>query len=186
MFVFKIVLWLIGVVMSLLLIVPLVLIILTFAETDFKVFAPVGIVGAVGLVLGLIGFGIAMAVVRVLTKDFVVPIMYLHGCTVTEGWRYFGSLFWLHPGTFILFLLILIVINMVIGMLTVLLIIATCCLAACILIIPYIGTVALLPVYVWRRAYSALLLAQFGPEFNVFADVSPQVAEGVSESGQNF
>ena len=48
--------------------------------------------------------------------------------------------------------------------------VATCCLGACLLIIPFVGTVALLPVPVFFRAYSLEYMAQFGPEYRVFKD----------------
>lgn len=186
LFLFYIVLGLVGLAVTLLLVVPLILTIATFTESDFRLLAPPAVFLSVGLVLGLIGLIIAMTVVGVLTKDFVVPIMYVQGCSVTEGWKRFWPLCRSHPGTFMLFILILIVINIAITLLVMLLIVMTCCVAACILIIPYIGTVALLPVLVWRRAYSALLLAQFGREYDVFAAPALQ-AEVVGEPlEQNF
>jgi hypothetical protein len=54
-------------------------------------------------------------------------------------------------------------------------ILVTCCCAACIFVIPYIGTVAMLPLFVFRRAYSAYYLQQYGDEFDVFA---PEQVEG--------
>ena len=46
-------------------------------------------------------------------------------------------------------------------------IIATCCIAGCLMAIPYIGAVLLLPVFVFRRAYSLYYMQQYGPEFDV-------------------
>jgi hypothetical protein len=53
-------------------------------------------------------------------------------------------------------------------------ILVTCCCAACIFVIPYIGTVAMLPLFVFRRAYSAYYLQQYGDEFDVFAEAEPE------------
>jgi hypothetical protein len=36
------------------------------------------------------------------------------------------------------------------------------------MIIPFLGTVLLLPVHVFRRAYSLHYLAQYGEEYDVF------------------
>ena len=47
-------------------------------------------------------------------------------------------------------------------------VLCTCCIAGCFLAIPYIGTVLLLPVLVFTRAYSLHFLAQFGPDYDVF------------------
>jgi hypothetical protein len=37
------------------------------------------------------------------------------------------------------------------------------------MIIPYIGTVLLLPVAVFKRSYSIYYLAQYGPPYDVFS-----------------
>jgi hypothetical protein len=57
-------------------------------------------------------------------------------------------------------------------------VIATCCILGCFLIIPYLGTVLLLPVLILKRAYSLYYLAQYGPEFDCFTPppVSAQTA----------
>ena len=175
LFLFRIVLGLFGVIASLLFIVPLIFIFISFAKKDFKVFAAAGVVPAILLILAFIVLAIVLAIVKMLTKDFVVPVMYIQNCTVTEGWKRFWALCKANMGTFVLFLLFLFVINIAISVMMVLLVVFTCCCAACIMAIPYIGTVALLPLLVWRRAYSALFLAQFGPEFNIFS-VEPQPA----------
>jgi len=45
----------------------------------------------------------------------------------------------------------------------------TCCIAGCLFALPYLGTVFLLPILVFERAYSLHYLAQFGPDYDVFA-----------------
>ena len=113
--------------------------------------------------------GLTIGTVKTLTIDFVVPVMYISGCTVTEGWRVVWQLCKANLGKFFLFLLFLFVVNIAIGMIIFLAVIFTCCCAACILAIPYLGTVLMLPILVWRRAYSALYFAQFGLQFDVFS-----------------
>jgi hypothetical protein len=76
-------------------------------------------------------------------------------------------------GNFILYFLFQIVLTIVIGMMLLVVVVATCCIAGCFLAIPYLGTVLLLPVHVFNRAYSLSYLAQFGPQFNVFPPESP-------------
>jgi hypothetical protein len=46
---------------------------------------------------------------------------------------------------------------------------ATCCIVA----IPYVGTVILLPVFVLLRSFSLLFLRQFGPEYDVWTTSMP-------------
>ncbi|HSA94906.1 MAG TPA: hypothetical protein VLJ16_02560, partial [Acidobacteriota bacterium] len=45
----------------------------------------------------------------------------------------------------------------------------TCCVGWFLLIIPYIGTVITLPFWYLLRAFSLEFLAQFGPDYDVFA-----------------
>jgi hypothetical protein len=48
-----------------------------------------------------------------------------------------------------------------------LLVVITCCIAGCLMAIPYVGAVVVLPVTVFFRAYSLEYLAQFGPEYRL-------------------
>jgi len=57
---------------------------------------------------------------------------------------------------------------MAIGAIIMALACATCCCAACIFAIPYIGTVALLPIFVFKRSYSLYYFAQYGGQYDVF------------------
>lgn len=169
LFLFKVVLWLIGMMVSLIFTVPIFFLLLPMIRSDFAILAIAQIMPIIILGIGLIIFGISIGIVNILTKDFVVPIMYISGRGVMDGWLIFWRLCSANFGKFTLFLLFLLVVGMGIGMLVFFAMLITCCCAACILAIPYVGTVAMLPILVWRRAYSALFLAQFGPEFDVFA-----------------
>src|SRR5580693_2467655 len=123
--------------------------------------------------LALIAFGVAFVIVVKLTRDFVVPIMFLRGGTCREGWRELLGVLAGRLHLLIVYLLFQIVLSLTAGILVIVLVIATCCIAGCLLIIPYIGTVALLPVLVFQRAYSAYYLAQLGPRFDVFQTALP-------------
>lgn len=125
---------------------------------------------AVLVVIGLLWvlFGLGLVVVAKLTKDFVVPIMWLRGCDWRAGWSEFGTLLKARPGAFVLYLLFHLLLTLVMGILVIGLILMTCCIAGCLLAIPYLGTVLFLPVLVFFRSFSVCFLAQFGPEYNVF------------------
>lgn len=127
-----------------------------------------GILGIIGTVFVLIAFGIGFALIGKFTKDFVVPIMFLRGIGWRKAWGEFWRLLAGHIGHFILYILFQIVLALAIGMGLVLIILATCCIAGCFLAIPYLGTVLLLPLLVFSRAYSLHYLAQFGREYDVF------------------
>jgi len=49
-----------------------------------------------------------------------------------------------------------------------------CCVTCCTALIPYVGTVMLLPVLVYVRCFTLDCLAQFGPEYDAWTvDVPP-------------
>jgi hypothetical protein len=112
--------------------------------------------------------GLGFAVVGKLTRDLVVPIMFLRGGTTREAWSDLLGLFAGSSHLLILYLLFQIVLAFAIGVLVLGAVIATCCIAGCLLILPYLGTVLLLPVLVFQRAYALYYLAQLGPQYDLF------------------
>ena len=132
-----------------------------------------GIVSIPGIViLGLTIFAllIFLFLVKKFTFDFVVPIMFLRMVSCTAGWREFMTILSANKLRFILYLLFQIVIKIVIGvMIGIGFCIGIClCCVSCLLLVPYIGTVILLPVHVFTRSYSLYYLQQYGPQFGVF------------------
>jgi hypothetical protein len=134
-----------------------------------------GVMLAVGLGLGFILLVLGFALVHKLLVDFVVPIMYLRGGRCLAAWREFLGLLRGNFWRFVLYLLFFMVLNMAIGVLVLLAILVTCCIAGCLMMLPFLGTVVLLPVLIFKRAYPLYFLAQFGPQFDVFppAPVAP-------------
>ena len=61
---------------------------------------------------------------------------------------------------------------------------ALCLVTCCIVLIPYVGTVILLPAWVLYRIYSVEFLAQFHPDFDVFTGV-PAVTDETELIGEN-
>jgi len=110
-------------------------------------------------------FGIVMAVIGALLRDFVVPVMYLRNVKALYAWRIFRyevarGYFW----NFVLFYLMGFLLGLAIGIMAAIATCVTCCIAA----LPYIGTVILLPLFVFIRCYPLYFLRQFGPEWDVF------------------
>jgi hypothetical protein len=132
-----------------------------------------GVLGAIALGLALAAVGIVFGVIAKFTTDFAVPIMFLRGCKCMEGWKELIGLLSANVGRFILYLLFQIVLAMAVGAIVLIVVIATCCLAGCLLAIPYLGTVVLLPILIFDRSYSLYYLAQYGREFNVFPALAP-------------
>ena len=130
------------------------------------------------LIGGLIALGVVVLPIGLLfsvfiksTLDFVVPIMYLHRITCTQAWGRFWKLLKNNIGKFLLYFLFQIVIGMAIGAITLAAMALTCCCAACIMAIPYLGTVLMLPLLVFMRSYSLCYLRQYGSDYDVFPAV---------------
>jgi len=166
LFWFRLVLNLIGWVVTLPLVVVIAVLVIGMVKADAA--NAVAIVASAGALLLIIALALLLFVIRKLTMDFVVPIMFLHRKKCLEGWGVLRGLFRGNVGNFILYLLFQIVLGMVIGTLVVLAVLVTCCIAGCLMALPYLGTVLLLPILVFSRAYSLYYLAQFGREFDVF------------------
>ena len=112
------------------------------------------------IVLGLVGK---------FTDDFVVPIMYARTAGCVEAWRVLLDVMGFNKARFFLYVLFQLAIGLVIGVLVIASVCLTCCCAGCLFAIPYLGTVALLPIHVFTRSSSLNYLSQYGAEFNVIA-----------------
>jgi hypothetical protein len=166
LFWFRLVLGLIGAVLTLPLLVTIAVMILRMilhGEPDVS-----GIVTAAGLALAFFVLAIVFVIIRKFTVDFVVPIMFLRRRKCWAAWKEFYSLLSAHPGQFALYILFQIVLSMAIGVIVFGAIIITCCIAGCLMVLPYLGTVLLLPVLIFKRAYPLYYLAQYGPQYDVF------------------
>jgi len=113
-----------------------------------------------GLLLLLVGA--AFWIVAGLTTDFVVPIMFRSGGRCLHGWGVLLGLLAGNLGRFILYFLFQIILTLAIAVLVLTAVVVTCCIFGCLAVIPYLGTVLLLPVFVFRRCYSVCYLAQYG------------------------
>jgi hypothetical protein len=166
LFLFRIVIGFIGLLIgSLLFLIGASVVI--FSNTTFG-FNIVSVTSLVIAALLFVGAVIVLLLVKKFTMDFVVPIMFLRTSNCVTGWRELLELLSLNKARFLLYVLFQIVIAITIGAIVIATVCLTCCCAGCILAIPYIGTVLLLPILIFERSYSLYYLQQFGPEFNVF------------------
>jgi hypothetical protein len=136
----------------------------------------VGILCLIGLAMIFILLIIVFGLINLFTRDFVVPIMFRQEKRCVESWAIFRRMLAANAGQFTLYVLFQIVLSMGIASVLVAVVLLTFCIAGCLLAIPYLGTVLLLPVLVFRRAYSLHYLAQYGPEYNVFPAPTYSVA----------
>ena len=120
---------------------------------------------------------LVLVLIGALLKDFVVPVMYLRGVRALAAW----GILWRevlpgHVGKIVLFYLMRIVLGLGIAVVA---IVATC-FTCCLTIIPYLGTVILLPIFVFMRSYSVYFLQQFGPGWQFFPAVDGRLPEDVA------
>ncbi|MBI2442107.1 MAG: hypothetical protein HYV35_12145 [Lentisphaerae bacterium] len=119
------------------------------------------------IVLGglfLISYCLISVGLLALLNDFIVPLMLLRECRVMTAWAELFELFKAQAGRFVLYLLFRFVLALVISAVA----IAACCLLCCTVLIPYVGTVILLPIHVFWRSYSSHFLEQFGDAYRLF------------------
>jgi len=122
-------------------------------------------------VLILIAFGIVAAWISILLEGFVVPIMYKFDLSATEAWRYFLPWLKTRPWPFVLYGLFVLALAFCFVVFFGFACVLTCCLVA----LPYIGTVILLPIWVTYRLFSIEFLAQFDPGFDLFIPVEAEM-----------
>jgi hypothetical protein len=171
LFRFRVVLGLVGMVLFLPLVVVMAVdIIRMVLQSEINLPA---IMICAALTLVLIVLSIVFGLIHKFTVDFVVPLLYLRGGTCMAAWREFWRLLAAHPGKFTIYILFQIVLGMAIGALIVAVCVGTCCIGCCLAALPFIGTVFLLPVFVFKRAYPLYYLAQYGSQYDVFPRPTP-------------
>ncbi len=121
----------------------------------------------VGLAL-VAGVSVAFVFFWAPVLHFMGPIMYRRRCRALDGCRAAIGLVTGRPGPVLLFVLFNVVIGLALALVTCLLTCATCCVAA----IPYVGTVIILPLHVFWMSFLLLFVRQFGPEYDVWANVT--------------
>lgn len=122
---------------------------------------------ALMILLGVAWF--LLVVLFSLVSRFMVPVMYRQRCGAVDAFRAVWSLLLANLGAFILFALFYIVLFIAAALIGCIAGCVTCCIA----IIPYIGTVILLPVVMVLFAFPLCFLRQFGDAYDVWAVVRP-------------
>jgi hypothetical protein len=167
LFLFRVVIGLIGFVVIGL---PLVFAVLTIISLHQIGFAAAMVSGLVVAGLAVVGAAILFTLIAKFTTDFVVPIMLLNTSSCVAGWKQCLAVISCNKARMVLYILFQIVISMVISFIamTICLIGCCCCCASVLLLVPYVGTVILLPLIAFKRAYSLFYLRQFGAQFDAF------------------
>jgi hypothetical protein len=109
-----------------------------------------------------------------LMNGFVVPLMYRYDEGSRAAWQRFWPLLTRHAGHFLAYGVFYIVLWIVTGIALVIAGVGTCCIGLVLMVIPYIGSVVLLPVHITARGLGPEFLAQFGEEWTVFPPLEPE------------
>ena len=128
-----------------------------------------GVLAGISWFLMMLAGALVFLLIHKLTADFVVPIMYCRRLRCWAGWAVCWDLLMANFGRMLVYLLFQIVLGFAIAFIVLAAVLVTCCCAGCLLALPYLGTVLLLPVLVFKRSYSIHYLAQYGPGYDVFA-----------------
>ncbi len=133
----------------------------------------------VAMVLQFVILIIIAGYISLFLNDFVVPIMFKYHISTNRAWLRFLPLLSKNIGTFIVYGLFLFVLMIAVAICIVIFGLMTCCVGFLLLIIPYIGSILLLPISYTYRAYSVNFLEQFGPEYQLFPPTEDITSENV-------
>jgi len=129
-----------------------------------------------GLIVVFVVLLVITAYISLFLTDFIVPIMYKNHISATKAWSKFISLAVRNMGSFIVYGLFILVLKIAVGVAVLFLAVMTCCVGLLLIMIPFVGSVIILPVSYSFRAFSIEYLATFGKDFDLISDM---------ESGQN-
>lgn len=140
---------------------------LGFATPRTAVLTAMGALFAVLLIVGT-------AYVALFVDSFVVPLMARYDLTATAAWAMLLPWAEARFGAFLLYGLFVLLWWVVVGLGVVAVGLATCCVGLLVVAMPYLGTVALLPVWVSYRTFSVEFLAQFDPALKAVTALQPE------------
>lgn len=126
--------------------------------------------GGLSLVFGFALLGLTLLVTAIfysLICTFMIPVMYRRRCSASEGFHAAVTAITARLGPALLYLLFIIVLYVAGVIIACMVTCLTCCIAA----IPYIGTVILLPVYVFLTSYMLMFVRQFGPDYDAWGNM---------------
>ena len=161
LFLFSLAMTLAGILLTAILALPLL--IPYFRTGHFADFSAGHVIYLVTAISILVLIGIAWATL----VWFMVPVMYRRRCGALAALREVAKLIASYPVAFLLYVLFSVVLVVAGAIVSCVLTCVTCCIAA----IPYVGSVILLPLYTFYYAFTLLFLRQFGPEYDVWAEV---------------
>ncbi len=131
------------------------------------------IVSIVGLGVPLLMMAVVYAYINMMLEHFIVPLMYRDRITATEAWKFFLPLHRKLFGSFVLFVLWVLLLRLCFAFMVMVIGFATCCVGFALLALPYISVVILLPIYVYFRLLGVNFMRQCGADFDFLALEGP-------------
>jgi hypothetical protein len=116
-----------------------------------------------------------LGIAWMLIANLMTPIMYRRRCSASAAFRAAVGLISAYPGEITIYCLFSILLVIAVLVVSCLAACVTCCIAA----LPYIGTVILLPLYVFLRSFTLRYIRQFGNDYDVWASVPPAISAGI-------
>lgn len=141
---------------------------LGFYDYNLQGFVGPWTIVAIAVLVGLAMFlGINIFILDLVTYDFIVPTMMLRRCGVKAAlgivWREILTGHWWPVILFYgMFFLLSIATTMVAIMIS--------CITCCVIWIPYVSSVILLPITIFMRCFPLYYLAEYGAEWKIFQD----------------
>jgi hypothetical protein len=111
-------------------------------------------------------YSIIISFLQMLVYDFVMPIMLKYDLRIREAWIRFNRVLKPAFGKFVVYGLMRFLLSIIISMALLAVFLITCCCLLIIACIPYLGSVLLLPVFVFVRLISIEFLRQFGEDMD--------------------
>lgn len=122
-----------------------------------------------------LGLAICLALLAIaalawwMISTLMVPVMYRQRCNAWSAFQKTVGLITENAAEMILFVLFLIALSIGLAILVFVVGVLTCCIGFVLFLVPYIGTVILLPVEMLTFGYTLLFLRQFGNDWDVWA-----------------
>lgn len=132
-----------------------------------------------GIVLTFICILIITGYISLFLSDFVVPIMYKHQISALKAWSVFLPLMFRNMCSFFVYGLFILILKVSTAIAVIFIAVLTCCIGLLLIMIPFVGTVILLPVSYTFRAFSLEYFASFGDDFNLFLHVENIISENI-------
>lgn len=120
-----------------------------------------------GIILIFIGLLIITGYISLFMNDFVVPIMYKNRISALKAWSVFLPFMFQNMCSLFIYGVFILIVKIAVIIAIVIVALSTCCIGLLLIMIPFVGTVILLPVSYTFRAFSIEYFATFGDDFNV-------------------